>query len=658
MRFEKIVLKNYRQFRDVEITFDKKSSNDLHIFVGVMGTGKTNLLNAICWCLYGDEPYLSKDSQQLPRVNLKAVEDAKLGENIQVCVEVWIETEERNKYIYRRRENFRIYEENGKPAPHSQTESFEVEYIDEEGNMKIFGDVKEELQSYVERFLPKSIREFFFFDGERLDRYFKEATAENVRHAIFKISQLDILDRVSERIDKILSEIRREAGKINPRIEETREKLEQKENALKEIIRMIGECKEQIKRAKTKIEELREEIARLPDVDALEDERTRLKSKYKEKISFLNEKIKEKRSLLIDYSKTILLWPAIEKTLKIIEDKRKNKEIPPRINKDMLEEILKEQICVICGRPLDEESKHHVTELIKEVKITSETVQELYRMEEFFSQVKEQIKAFEDRIRKLTEEIRQYERDLEEINKKISEIDKELLGRDQQRTRELHEKLSYWEEIYETNEQRLGMLNSQAKNLEKELDELNKQLDKELKMENQAEKLKRQIDFCKEALQVLRKTKDSIMTQIREEIHRKTREIFFNLIWKKATFSDVIIQPDYSIALIHQMGYDCLGTISGGERETLTLAFTLALHEVSGFNCPIIVDRPLAMVSGPPRKNIVNIFSKVSNGKQIILFFTPDDYSHDISEILERTASNKFDLKMSKDERETSIEVK
>lgn len=657
MRFEKIVLKNYRQFKNVEISFDRKSANDLHVFIGLMGTGKTNLLNAICWCLYGNEPYLSKDSQQLPRVNLKAIENAKPGEDIEVYAEVWTETEARNYYIYKRRETYRVYKEHEKRNVYPQSEDFEVEYIDEEGNMKIFGDVKEELRSYVERFLPESIREFFFFDGERLDRYFKEATAENVRNAIFKISQLDVLDTIGERIDKILSEIRKEAGKMNPKIEETRERLEQKKSALNEIERRINECREQISKAKTKIKELQEEIARLPDVDYLETERARLKSKYKEKMSFLNEKIREKRRLLVDYSKIILLWPAIEKTLKIIKDKRKNREIPPNIDKNMLEDILKKEICSVCGRRLDEYSKRHVEQLVKEVKITSETARELLQTENLLGQFKDRVKMFEEKNVELTREITQYEQDLAEISRKISEIDKKLLGYDVQKIKNLHQSLRDWEQIYEMNEQRLGMLRKEKEQLEKEYNELNEQLDKELKMEKKAEKLKMQIDFCRETLDALRTIKDTIMTQTREEIQKKTREIFFNLIWKRATFNDVTIRSDYSIGLIHQMGYDCLGTISGGERETLTLAFTLALHEVSGFNCPIVVDRPLAMVSGPPRRNIVDVFSKVSRNKQIILFFTPDDYSPDIGEILDRTASNKFSLNMSEDEKETNIEV-
>lgn len=62
MRIKKIILNNYRQFKNIEINFNKNSENDLYIIIGKNGTGKTNILNALNWCLYNDEPHLSMDS--------------------------------------------------------------------------------------------------------------------------------------------------------------------------------------------------------------------------------------------------------------------------------------------------------------------------------------------------------------------------------------------------------------------------------------------------------------------------------------------------------------------------------------------------------------------------------------------------------------------
>jgi DNA sulfur modification protein DndD len=190
MRIENILLKNYRQFKNVEIILPRKSENDLHIIIGKNGTGKTNLLNAINWCLYGDEPHLSKDSKQLPILNLNSIEETEDGEEKDVVVIVQVKTEDNRQIIFARKAIFRIYQ-NEKLPVHQHTE-FEVIADDDKGNKEIFKD--EEAKMFVERFVPLSIREFFFFDGERLDNYFREATVQNIRHAIYVITHIDLLE--------------------------------------------------------------------------------------------------------------------------------------------------------------------------------------------------------------------------------------------------------------------------------------------------------------------------------------------------------------------------------------------------------------------------------------------------------------------------------
>ena len=76
MRITSIELQNFRQYQNLKLEFPKTTSNDLHIIVADNGVGKTNILNAITWCLYSDEPHLGNSSKSLPRLNLKAKRDA------------------------------------------------------------------------------------------------------------------------------------------------------------------------------------------------------------------------------------------------------------------------------------------------------------------------------------------------------------------------------------------------------------------------------------------------------------------------------------------------------------------------------------------------------------------------------------------------------
>lgn len=53
MRIESIEIQNFRQFRNLSFKFPHSyGENDLHIIFANNGVGKTNVLNAITWCLY------------------------------------------------------------------------------------------------------------------------------------------------------------------------------------------------------------------------------------------------------------------------------------------------------------------------------------------------------------------------------------------------------------------------------------------------------------------------------------------------------------------------------------------------------------------------------------------------------------------------------
>ncbi|MDK2900709.1 MAG: sulfur modification protein DndD [Thermosipho sp. (in: thermotogales)] len=653
MRIKKIVLKNYRQFKDIEILLSKTHINDLHIFIGVMGTGKTNLLNAINWCLYGDESYLSRDFQQLPLPNLKVISETEYEKDVNVVAEVWIETENNSQIIFTRKSMFRVY--NRQDIPQRQAEVFEVKITNNEGNTKILEG--EDAESCVERFVPKKIREFFFFDGEKLDRYFREATGQNIRHTVSAISQVEMLSELYRKIEIILKEFRKDAGKVNPKIEETREYLEQKENEYREVSREIEECEQQIAIAKEKIREYEEKLRELPDVEKLEKERGKLIKSKKEKEEYKKEKEIQKQGLLYEYGKIIMLWPAICKSKEVVKSKKMAKEIPPTIDRILLEETIKNNICTICGRKLDDRAKKEIEKLLNEISMSSEIAQELLSMESFLNRYSQEVKYFKINIEKISKEIQKYNKELEEIEENIFEIDRKLSGYNTEKIKEWHEERMNFEKIYDNNQQKLGILKSNKQQLEQDIENFKKKLDDELNREKKITKLKKCIDFCVRTLEVLDKTKEKITSEIRSNIESETKKLFFNLIWKKESFKNIKVDENYNINLIHAMGYECLGTISGGEREILTLAFTIALHKVSGFNSPIIIDRPLAMVSGEPRKNIVDTLSLISKNKQVILLFTPDDYSFDISSILDPKASNRYRFNMSHNEKEVKMEV-
>ena len=85
---DKIIFKNYRQYGSGVLRFDTKNDIKLSVFVAKNGTGKTTLLNAITWCLYGEEKQLDQNETPLPLVNTAILQKANIDDVIPVCVKV------------------------------------------------------------------------------------------------------------------------------------------------------------------------------------------------------------------------------------------------------------------------------------------------------------------------------------------------------------------------------------------------------------------------------------------------------------------------------------------------------------------------------------------------------------------------------------------
>lgn len=103
MRLDYIQLKNYRQYQDEKIVFSNPEKNkNFTIIQGSNGAGKTNILNAITWCLYGKELHMGTKYGGLPIVNTMTINKLKTGEKCNVEIELQFYDDEDQKIIIHR----------------------------------------------------------------------------------------------------------------------------------------------------------------------------------------------------------------------------------------------------------------------------------------------------------------------------------------------------------------------------------------------------------------------------------------------------------------------------------------------------------------------------------------------------------------------------
>ncbi|MCL2156442.1 MAG: AAA family ATPase [Methanobrevibacter sp.] len=634
MRIEKIKIENFRLYKNVEVNFPK-SENDIHILIGDNGVGKTTLLNAIIWCLYGDEPQTYSNDVLLPRLNTSA------GSDSDVVVELHVKTND-SRIVYKRTQIFK----NGTSRGDAILETF----VTTDGQTERASDPEWE----VTKFVPGPISDFYFFDGERLDNYFKSS---NIEHEIFILSHIDLLEDMEDRLKTKYKDYNTSATKFSTEIEELERELEKKEKDLEEKNEEKENFERQIQIAKTRINKLDEDLRGVPNIKMLESTRNSLKTskdKYEKMISKKNTELNE---LLIKNAPQIFLYSLIDDIIKDIERKIKNNELPTPIDEKELEKSLKMNLCRICGRKLNNESVEFIKKSLEEYNISSEESKILTR------EMLPDLKVFQNNVKNyimlknnIKKDFKDFKMDLERINEEYAENEEKYKKYDDENIKLKYEERKELEDSLEQDNQDFGENKRAIKSLMKKIKNKKEELDKAMEGNKKTKIFNRKKNLCTDALNVISETKKSIMEDTRLMVEKDTNTNFFNLTWKKHTFSKISVNKDYSLELIHKKtGKNAIHSASAAEKELLVLSFTLGIHKISGFDSPLLIDTPLARVSGKHRENFSEIFLKVSNNKQIILILTPDEYSDDVKEVFADETIQKSIIGINLDETESEI---
>ena len=161
---DKIIFKNYRQYGSGVLRFDTKNDIKLSVFVAKNGTGKTTLLNAITWCLYGEEKQLDQNETPLPLVNTAILQKANIDDVIPVCVKVEVIDDDR-MIEFCRETKFKITPQR---KPISDSDKFSAIITPRDGILNTMVKDDEEAEDLVKEYFDEAIYQFYFFDGENL----------------------------------------------------------------------------------------------------------------------------------------------------------------------------------------------------------------------------------------------------------------------------------------------------------------------------------------------------------------------------------------------------------------------------------------------------------------------------------------------------------
>ena len=689
IRFLKIKIQNFRQYYGVnEIDFVDRNTGFTIIF-GKNGEGKSNILNAINWCLYETEPHGVKESsssgeevEKMPIINGRYIKELKNETKAEISVDLWIQKGETTYIISRKlsaikhtletktlssgQEQILIFieEKTGIPIPkgcevlEKPHSNFQVRKKGPSDSDPQPTDKEGTPEQLVSEILPKELSKFYLLDGDFLEKFWEDR--RNIQEGIELISQLNLLTAsqdyiknampstmgIGKEADTISLEIKEleninnsvdnngtplfsqdERFKINPDEEKTR------------FVHLSGKPRlNDLKEDKIKITKNYQNLKKeLLLIGGSTDES--IKKEYDENSAALDEleenletaQAKLMKNYVIDGPQYILKQ-AIEKTVGIINERIELGDLPNKNKKILGEYLLKQGFC-ICGEPL--EPGHKRTEILNDFMKIALGKENLDGFQELgWKYQNDFIKNFEnwekEKFGVPLDEYSKLDDKYESLTLKVSSLQKQL-GNTGKRAQELSDLMDYHTQKLLSVQDWINRLEIEIKQNNVELGKKNIGLKTVLAKNDRATRITYQRTIWENAMKKFESVYDKLKNDIRNDVQEKTWSNWKSLLSNDSEFSSLAIDEDYNVSILDKHSFNKSLNLSAGQSLLLTLAFVAAIREPTGFGFPLVIDSPAGKIDGPNTHNIGDNLPDFLPDAQVIMLVTSKEYTDFIS---------------------------
>ena len=227
MKFIKLTLNNFGPYFGIQsLDLDVSDNAPIILVYGENERGKTSLLRAIRWCLYGE--VLNQSGTLMDEREFANYDARDVGETFEVFVEIEFEDQGIKSALKR-----------WMKVKNNESEDTRIEIISQgvdlrpnNGNPVAEKDIPEQ----ISRMLHKDISDFFLFDGETLTRFEQrlrsaDTSAALVRTSIEKVLGMPALQLLSRDIESLATESNKEVQRVAKKTSDN-----------EKILKLIDEC--------------------------------------------------------------------------------------------------------------------------------------------------------------------------------------------------------------------------------------------------------------------------------------------------------------------------------------------------------------------------------------------------------------------------------
>lgn len=649
MLFKSLTIENfgiYRGIHEVDLTV---SENKPVILIGALnGAGKTTFLDALQLVLYGKHAKCSNRGHQAFGAYLASTKNRYAADLDSVAITlVFSHRVQTNEQLYKIKRSWNI--------PKSADSTKDKVQVFCNNELDIF--ISEKWDDFVNDFIPLSLSDLFFFDGEKIENLaHPDRSSELIQTGLESLLGLDLLSQ----LQSDLSNIERERKVSN--IDEA-------------IVKKVSDCENTISEHDTHLKLLRDEVAVLEKQASelnLEINKNRQKARksgahlieerdsIKFELGAIDRQLKDNLQQRIKIDAGIcplgLITSLIGETRQQInlEYKAKQEYIFDKSVSNYEQKILK----IIRSGNVDAATHQAITTLMDENKrqrqLSSNTECYINLSDDIFSGIDERITQ-EQLERKKLLEIREkllerqalYEKkeeaapDYDDVNEILSTLN--IVESEFKNKQTL---LEYKSSLLEQTVAKRDVLNARYTNLLTQQNKETFEQKRALQVSDHTGKLKRTMQSFAKAL-----IKENILL-----LEQKIAEKFIALTRKTTLINTVTIDTESFDLNLHTQQNEVLSPnkLSAGERQLLAIAILWALAEASGKELPTVIDTPLGRLDGMHRNKLVENYFPMAS-KQVLLLSTDEEITGKYHQRLKPSINREYQIQFDELEKTSTI---
>jgi len=633
MILSKAKIKNFRMLTDVDILFSTDEKKPLTVIRAQNESGKTTLLRALQWGLFGEKVLPNKGRDyRIHHLNIDNGEDVKIEVELEFTHH-WTANpltgraiSSDNSYILKRSVIEEVIENNRFSRNSEQIDLFE---ITKEGYRPIPNPMDR-----LRLIMGSNLKDLFFTDGDDALRFIQDqGSRDHVKKAIKDMLSFDVINEAQRHVKNCESIFRQDSQKhAGVKAKQYANAIDEIENKLRingEELEKLEEQKGSIESELIKLDRQIDELLKEGDKDALVREKHGLSKAEKEIEKAIVEA--QKNISRIFYSECIsavLCRYKIEDTYNFLSQLKKQGVIP-KASLPFLRELLEYEKDCICGRPLKKGTSHYkkLTKMVHDQEKYSDLddrVTQLRGISQSYLSPSNTSNGFigdlDERVKSLLDKIS----DQEDLQAEIKELQSKIDGIPDSDLKDLRQKERDYTQTNTSLTSKISRFSYEINQLKRDLDYSKKLHENELKKEGKARESLMRLHVANDIKNVLSNTYSAVEEQEIPKVSEKLNELFLKMIQSSeehGLIQKALVNNDYEIEVFGP-GKKKIKTndLNGASQRALTLAFIMSLSKISEFIAPNVIDTPLGMMDDIIKNSTIEVL--VEECKQVVLFLT------------------------------------